>query len=200
MSISMNIGITAANGKKSTKAITDISPFASNSDMKAFALAINDITTNDITSINKITKEDIDFTYTPLTFTVDSDPSNSSIIPTKIDDSHYSIAVADLKDTTKGVWLYRDQGGEGNDLYWSIARINITPNIDAFPDSYIVIEKSSSGYIWFASAPITSGIELSIFTDANSSNFVGFEFNLVIKAGQKDSTIWDSHTINFKIV
>ena len=88
MSTSVNIGITAANGKKSTKAVTDIDPSAANSDIKAFTSALNNLTTNSITSINKIVKEDIDKTYTPITFTVDNNQDLTSIVPTKVDDFH----------------------------------------------------------------------------------------------------------------
>lgn len=197
--VSVNLGITAASGKKSTKAITDIDPNANNSDINAFVDAAMNLTTNTLTSITKIIKEDIDKTYTPLTFTVNTNPSNSSLIPTKIDDTHYTIANVDLHDTSKGVYLYKDQGGEGGDLYWALTRIDITPIVEV--NSYVTVEPKNA-YIWFSTEQEKSNdysyIELSIFADANTqtSGLAGIEFNIVVPAG----TNWDTYTINFKIV
>ena len=198
---SLSLSMTAANGDKMTKAVTDVNPAADNSALNEFAQGLAALTTNTLNTVSKITKQELSGTYTPLTFTVDSNPNNSSIVPTKIDDTHYTIAAADLLDTSKGVWLYKDQGGEGGDLCWGVTRINFSPS-QLLLNSYVVVNKTSIGFIWFAMSNSADSIELSVFADATSSanNFTGYEFDIVIPGGQKDSTTWDSYTINFKIV
>ena len=202
MSTSVNIGITAANGKKSTKAVTDIDPSAANSDIKAFTSALNNLTTNSITSINKIVKEDIDKTYTPITFTVDNNQDLTSIVPTKVDDFHYTIPNANLH--AQGVYIYNKAGDASSSIYWGYTALKLSQQLPVKP--YIVMSsKSEDQYIWIYADPITSVsnpyIELGILTDNdNTSGLVGVEFDVIVPAGQSGSTNWDSYTINFKVV
>lgn len=203
---SLSLSMTAANGDKLSKAVTDVNPAADNAALKSFAQGLAALTTNTLNTVSKISKEDIDKNYTPLTFAVDTNIANSSLIPTKIDDTHYTIAHADLRDTSKGVYCYKEEGGEGGDIYWACTRLNITPLVKV--NSYVTVEpKASNAYIWFATdvsydASNWSYIELSVFSDANdqTSNFVGVEFNIIVPAGSTGSTNWDTYTINFKIV
>lgn len=201
MSTSVNIGITAANGKKSTKAVTDIDPTAANSDIKAFTSALNNLTTNSITSINKIVKEDIDKTYTPITFTVNNTAESTTVVPTKVDDYHYTIPHANLHAT--GVPTLNYTGDSNIGIYWGAISLDISPQLNVKP--YVVMNKPENKFTWVYADPITSvsnpHIEIGILTDAdNTSALVDVEFNVIVPAGQSGSTNWDSYTINFKVV
>lgn len=89
MSVSVNLGITSALGKKSTKAYTDINPYATNSQIVAFADAVNNLTTNSLTSMTKIIKDDLELSYSSIVTSISADDSNLS--PTRVDNNHYSI-------------------------------------------------------------------------------------------------------------
>ena len=198
---SLSLSMTAANGDKMTKAVTDVNPAAENSALNAFAQGLAALTTNTLNTVSKISKQELSGTYTPITFTVDSNADNTSVVPTKVDDFHYTIPHANLHAT--GVPTLNYTGDSDIGIYWGSISLNISPKLDVKP--YVVMNKSETQYIWVYADPITSvsnpHIEVGILTDAdNTSGLVGVEFDVIVPAGQSGSTNWDSYTINFKIV
>lgn len=78
--ISMTMATQTQEGKKSTKAVTDISENASNQQLVTLAQALNNITTNTLGDVGKVTKEIVSgVTYYDLsiTYSVDNDTNNA---------------------------------------------------------------------------------------------------------------------------
>lgn len=195
MSISINIGITAANGKKSTKAITDISPNASNSDMLEFANAINDITTNSITSINKITKESIDETYTPVTASFGTGSRN--VTPT--------ISGNSISFSSSDCWNDSDQyTGDGETVrFVYVTLLFKAGTTEISPANFSVVAQTLSELYPSICEASTSNndAQLAFWTAADSASALqGQDFSIFIPAGSSGSTAWDSTTFTVSIV
>lgn len=78
--ISMTMTTQTQEGKKSTKAVTDISENASNQQLVTLAQALNNITTNTLGDVGKVTKEIVSgVTYYDLsiTYSVENDTNNA---------------------------------------------------------------------------------------------------------------------------
>ena len=201
--VSVNMGITAANGKKSSKAYTDIDPNASNADIKAFVTAANNLTTNTLTSVTKITKEDIDKTYSPIVITTTTD---GNVTPT-ISGNTVSISAQDI---ITNAYVYAGTGDvQGDNFRYAYFQISIKANsVDVITDPMLCMsaEPASADItdVYFVTANSRSPddkYQFSIHAASDTaSKIVGYEWKVVIPGGNSGSTYWNKTTITFKIV
>lgn len=78
---SFTMSTTSTAGKKSSKAITNINEQASDGKIRNLAVALNNITTNELTDVTKITKKEIEAgTYADLTIEVDKSNDSGNAI------------------------------------------------------------------------------------------------------------------------
>lgn len=93
MSISINLKMKTAADKEISQALTDISPNATLTELKAFATGLAGLTTNTLVTTSKITKENIPSSLVATKFVINGSlPS----FATKVDDYNYNISLSGL--------------------------------------------------------------------------------------------------------
>lgn len=100
---SLNMSYTTPLGKKASRAFTNVDPNATDSELANFSEAMNDLTTNTLTSTSKITKKDIDISNTYYKSWVSINIIGDGKTPTseqsyliKIADGEYNVSIAGL--------------------------------------------------------------------------------------------------------
>lgn len=80
---SFTMSTTSTEGKKSTKAVTNINPNAGDGKIYGLARAMNNLTTNTLNDVTRVTKQEIElanFVDTVLTISTDNDDNNAVTI------------------------------------------------------------------------------------------------------------------------
>lgn len=193
--VSVNLGITAANGKKSTKAITDIEPNANNSDINAFVDAAMNLTTNMLTSITKVTKEDIDKNYTPITITVDS---NKNVTPT-INGSTISFSASDCWNVSE---QYTGDGDTARFIYVDLIFKAGTIQVNTENISTIVPTMSMIYPTVYKADDTNNNVQLAFWIAGvnSASEIQGQGFSFIIPTGTSGSVSWDTATYTVEVV
>ena len=102
---SVNISYTTPLGKKSSRAFTNVDPNASDKEIVDFSEAMNDLTTNTLTSTSKITKKEIDTSVTYYDSWIGINFDNNGKTPdntqsawlTKVADGVYNASLANMQ-------------------------------------------------------------------------------------------------------
>lgn len=97
---SLNISMTSASGKKQSRAITNISPNATTNELNTFAQNLVGLTTNTLVSTSKITKEELNYDYTPTFNVATLLPSQSYV--TKVDNWTWNVTISSMPTTAEG--------------------------------------------------------------------------------------------------
>ena len=101
---SVNISYTTPLGKKASRAFTNVDPNASDKEIVDFSEAMNDLTTNTLTSTSKITKKEIDTSVTYYDSWIGINTDNDGKTPdssqsawlTKVADGVYNASLANM--------------------------------------------------------------------------------------------------------
>lgn len=115
---SFTMSTTATNGKKSTKSVTNINENASNGAIRNLAAALNNITTNTLGTVAKVSKEEIEAgTYYDLTITLEKNNDSQNAIT--IDGNNATVdysKIGDISDLTQMPSITLSTKLDGNNI------------------------------------------------------------------------------------
>ena len=195
MSTSINLKMKAANDKNISQALTYIDPNASNADLKGFAQGLVSLTTNTLQQINKITTEDIDKTYTPLSITLNG---SGNITPT-ISGNTITYSASDCINAST------PYTGDGETIRFIGTMITIKAGTTTVPSAGITVDNTYDVNVVYPT--IAKGNsdgtteQISFFVSAdNVSEIQGQKFTFTVPAGSSGSVHWDSTTYTVEIV
>lgn len=193
---SLSLSMTAANGDKMTKAVTDVNPAADNAALNEFAQGLAALTTNTLNTVSKITKQELSGTYTPITASFGTGSRN--VTPT-ISDNSISFSSSDC-------WNDSDQyTGDGDTIrFVYVTLLFKAGTVDISPANFSVVAQPLSAiYPSICKAGDSNNdAQLSFWAAGveSVSELQGQGFSIFIPAGSSGSTAWDSTTFTVSIV
>lgn len=144
---SVNVSYTTPLGKKASRAFTNVDPNASDKEIVDFSEAMNDLTTNTLTSTSKITKKEIDtsITYYDLEVTITkADDTNNGI--TINGTSGATIELSKMSTTTDAYQMSRvGIGVKANNTVIVNPSFTLETAGNAFEGAVVFIEPTSGG-------------------------------------------------------
>lgn len=185
--VSATITSTSTNGKKSTKAITYISPNASNGGIVALATALNNVTTNTLNEVGKVTKETISgVTYNDLTLSLSKGEDDNNAIT--ISGNTITVDASEVSgvgtDPDSGM-TYADISAKINDTKIPMLNFNLTTSDDW------------GNLILFNINLTTNNITIG-FKEYN--NAINLSFKITIPGGIYNNQHYNAATITINIV
>ena len=144
---SVNVSYTTPLGKKASRAFTNVDPNASDKEIVDFSEAMNDLTTNTLTSTSKITKKEIDTSITyydlEVTITKGNDTNNGITINGT---SGATIEINKMSTTTDAYQMSRvGIAVKANNTVIVHPSYTIEPNGYALEGATVFMEPTSGG-------------------------------------------------------
>lgn len=187
---SVNVSYTTPLGKKASRAFTNVDPNASDKEIIDFSEAMNDLTTNTLTSTSKITKKEIDtsITYYDLVVSVaknaEKDPNNGITINGT---SGATIEINKMPTTTDAYGMASVGFGiKANNTVITYPSYTIEPDGYALEGATVFIE------------PIAGGLQINI-TNAQEEGATG-TLTIKILPGVQGNIHYNGATVTFSIV
>lgn len=199
MSVSINLSITSSAGKKSSKAYTDINPDASNTELNQFANSINQLTSNTLTSVSKITKEEISGnTYYDVAIAFSEESGDASMLPTRVDDTHFTFDAATFISSATSANVFKFQ-------YFAATLSANNVSIDQYCNHYIesnyVYPSINAAFPRKASGVLAGSQAMILFAnDLTVTELKNCSFRIIIPSGNNGDLYWNATTFNFSFI
>lgn len=134
---SLTMSTVATNGKKSTKSVTNIDPTATDTELLTFANALNNVTTNTLETVNKVTKKELDGTSLDLNLTASKGNDSSNAIT--ISGNNITVDSTKIADTSDiDAMTYLSLKFKLNNVEIDIGQYIVEGSGDFYNDGYLM--------------------------------------------------------------